>query len=86
MTLICLHNVWTKRGADTGLLDYLVVETSGAADPRRIVGALEASFFRVMLTCANCKLALHDYNICAAVQLHGSLLGLLNAACQTIDF
>ena len=29
------------QGADTGLLDYLVLETSGAADPRRIVGALE---------------------------------------------
>ncbi|CAK9089962.1 unnamed protein product [Durusdinium trenchii] len=32
------------QGADTGLLDYLVVETSGAADPRRIVGALEVRF------------------------------------------
>ena len=31
-------------GADTGLLDYLVLETSGAADPRRIVGALEVRF------------------------------------------
>lgn len=32
------------QGADTGLLDYLVLETSGAADPRQIVGALEVRF------------------------------------------
>ena len=31
-------------GADRGLLDYLLLETSGAADPRQIVAALEASF------------------------------------------
>ncbi|CAJ1379765.1 unnamed protein product [Effrenium voratum] len=32
------------QGADTGLLDYLVLETSGAADPRRMVAALEVRF------------------------------------------
>ncbi|CAE7726607.1 yciC [Symbiodinium microadriaticum] len=33
-----------REGADRGLLDYLLLETSGAADPRQIVAALEVRF------------------------------------------
>ncbi|CAE8708922.1 unnamed protein product, partial [Polarella glacialis] len=33
-----------KNGADVGLLDYLVLETSGSADPRRLVAAMEVRF------------------------------------------
>eukprot|EP00929_Paragymnodinium_shiwhaense_P091353 TRINITY_DN51339_c0_g1_i1.p1 TRINITY_DN51339_c0_g1~~TRINITY_DN51339_c0_g1_i1.p1 ORF type:complete len:644 (-),score=152.20 TRINITY_DN51339_c0_g1_i1:13-1944(-) len=33
-----------KEGVDEGRLDYLVVETSGAADPRRLINSLEQSF------------------------------------------
>eukprot|EP00927_Polykrikos_kofoidii_P036049 TRINITY_DN30488_c0_g1_i1.p1 TRINITY_DN30488_c0_g1~~TRINITY_DN30488_c0_g1_i1.p1 ORF type:complete len:703 (-),score=124.31 TRINITY_DN30488_c0_g1_i1:29-2137(-) len=33
-----------KQGVDAGLLDYLAVETSGAADPRRLIASLEQRF------------------------------------------
>lgn len=33
-----------KQGVDEGCLDYLLLETSGAADPRRLVAALEQRF------------------------------------------
>ncbi|CAE7414082.1 unnamed protein product [Symbiodinium natans] len=33
-----------NEGADRGLLDYLLLETSGAADPRQIVSSLEVRF------------------------------------------
>jgi len=33
-----------REGVDTGRLDYLLLETSGAADPRRLVAALEQNF------------------------------------------
>mmetsp|Transcript_33741 Transcript_33741/g.93209 ORF Transcript_33741/g.93209 Transcript_33741/m.93209 type:complete len:610 (-) Transcript_33741:63-1892(-) len=33
-----------KKGVDKGRLDYLVLETSGAADPRRLIGTLEQRF------------------------------------------
>merc|ERR1719195_1575752 len=33
-----------REGVDAGMLDYLLLETSGAADPRRLVTALEKNF------------------------------------------
>eukprot|EP00928_Gymnodinium_smaydae_P061219 TRINITY_DN45351_c0_g1_i1.p1 TRINITY_DN45351_c0_g1~~TRINITY_DN45351_c0_g1_i1.p1 ORF type:complete len:590 (-),score=162.88 TRINITY_DN45351_c0_g1_i1:27-1796(-) len=33
-----------KRGTDTGSLDYLAIETSGAADPRRLIATIEQRF------------------------------------------
>mmetsp|Transcript_100930 Transcript_100930/g.200494 ORF Transcript_100930/g.200494 Transcript_100930/m.200494 type:complete len:558 (+) Transcript_100930:87-1760(+) len=33
-----------REGVDAGRLDYLLLETSGAADPRRLVAALEQNF------------------------------------------